>query len=201
MAGMGPPPKPDDQRRRRNKPTFDWVQLPADGRAGEPPELPSYRDWSELVRVWWAEVWSTPQALQWQPSGVTLWPLAELLEQLARGETPTHTVINSIMPLWRDHGLSPAGLQQRRWTITPAVVESQREPRRLASVSRLAAPPAPKASAPKADWVEHAVALGMDRSDANGSSKAALIARFGPPKPKPEKAKAKQARPSDRLRS
>jgi hypothetical protein len=34
MAGMGPPPKPDDQRRRRNA-TVSMTQLPAEGRGGK----------------------------------------------------------------------------------------------------------------------------------------------------------------------
>lgn len=207
MAGMGPPPKPDDQRRRRNAPTFDWVTLPADGRAGDPPPLPGYRAWSPLVVEWWAEIWASPQALEWQPSGVTLWPLAELLEQLARGETPTHTVVNSIMPLWRDHGLSPAGLQQRRWRVEKVSVVPDAGPGAdrpaLASVSRLRAPtgplPQPPAvRAPKSEWVEHAVRCGMERPAAVELSKKDLVARFRRPAPKPDK--AGKRRPSDRLK-
>lgn len=203
MAGMGPPPKPDHLRRRRNGPTFDWVDLPADGRAGDPPPLPAYRAWSPIVVEWWAEIWATPQALQWQQSGVTLWPLAELLEQLARGETPTHTVVNSMMPLWRDHGLSPAGLQQRRWridTVSPvAAVPAGPQPPASVSRLRVAAPEPPGVRAPKREWVEHAIRSGVDRQEALAMSKQALVARFR----RPEKAPAKKAsakRPSDRLR-
>ena len=39
MAGMGPAPKPPDQRRRRNA-TMAAMQLPAEGRQGEPPAWP-----------------------------------------------------------------------------------------------------------------------------------------------------------------
>jgi hypothetical protein len=39
MAGQGPPPKDPTQRRRRN-PTSGVVQLPAEGRTGEPPPWP-----------------------------------------------------------------------------------------------------------------------------------------------------------------
>lgn len=39
MAGMGPPPKPDDQRRRRNA-TVAMTKLPAEGRQGTAPTWP-----------------------------------------------------------------------------------------------------------------------------------------------------------------
>lgn len=43
MAGMGPPPKADDQRRRRNA-TVAMTRLPADGRPGPSPEWPLIAD-------------------------------------------------------------------------------------------------------------------------------------------------------------
>lgn len=43
MAGMGPPPKADDQRRRRNA-TVAMTRLPADGRPGPAPEWPLIAD-------------------------------------------------------------------------------------------------------------------------------------------------------------
>lgn len=39
MAGMGPPPKPDSQRRRRNA-TVATTRLPAEGRSGRAPAWP-----------------------------------------------------------------------------------------------------------------------------------------------------------------
>lgn len=43
MAGMGPPPKADDQRRRRNA-TIAMTRLPAGGRPGLAPEWPLIAD-------------------------------------------------------------------------------------------------------------------------------------------------------------
>lgn len=43
MAGMGPPPKPDDQRRRRNA-SVAMTRLPAEGRTGAPPAWPLIPD-------------------------------------------------------------------------------------------------------------------------------------------------------------
>ncbi|MCX5601613.1 hypothetical protein OOK29_26025 [Streptomyces phaeochromogenes] len=43
MAGMGPAPKPADQRRRRNA-TVATTKLPAEGRKGRPPKWPLLDD-------------------------------------------------------------------------------------------------------------------------------------------------------------
>ncbi|MFF2522246.1 hypothetical protein [Streptomyces liangshanensis] len=43
MGGMGPPPKPAENRRRRNA-TAAMTQLPAAGRTGEPPRWPLLDD-------------------------------------------------------------------------------------------------------------------------------------------------------------
>lgn len=43
MAGMGPPPKPDDQRRRRNA-SVAMTRLPAEGRPGKAPAWPLIPD-------------------------------------------------------------------------------------------------------------------------------------------------------------
>lgn len=43
MAGMGPPPKPAGERRRRNA-TVAMTRLPAGGRTGEPPKWPLMDD-------------------------------------------------------------------------------------------------------------------------------------------------------------
>lgn len=43
MAGMGPPPKPASQRRRRNA-SIAMTKLPAEGRKGRPPKWPLLDD-------------------------------------------------------------------------------------------------------------------------------------------------------------
>lgn len=204
MGGMGPAPKPDDQRRRRNAPTFDWVDLPADGRHGEPPELPTWRKWSAETRQWWAAIWSLPEATRWHSSGVTLWPLAELHEQLVHGETPPHTVLNAMLPRERDHGFSPAALQQRRWRVTPTLIQGgkvddepstfaepsdgQRQPRAAASVSRLrlaATPEPPKRPTRRDDrdaWVKFGLALGDSHAELVELTKAELMRRYPAPR-------------------
>jgi hypothetical protein len=131
MAGMGPAPSADGVR-RRNKPTFGWTLLPKSGRKGpppalgEPPEWMAPKDsdgfptgpaeWPESTVAAWAALWSTPQACQWDPSGLSLHGWAELHGRAAMaGRT---AVINAEMRQVEDrHGLSPKALLQLRWRV------------------------------------------------------------------------------------
>src|SRR6266511_4078941 len=68
MAGMGPPPKPDGLRRRRNRaPGMTW--LPAGGRQGEAPAWPLPGRHTAAEREAWAQLWRTPQAVAWEELG------------------------------------------------------------------------------------------------------------------------------------
>jgi hypothetical protein len=61
MAGRGPAPKPDGERRRRNKPPTPPTVVVGDGEV-RGPELPAGYDWPAPTRGWW-ETWrSSPQA-------------------------------------------------------------------------------------------------------------------------------------------
>lgn len=61
MAG----PLPDPNRRRRNAPTIPTTKLPAGGRKGRAPAVPSWTSLSKAGRAWWSWAWSTPQAAGW----------------------------------------------------------------------------------------------------------------------------------------
>ena len=64
MAGRGPAPKPDDQRRRRNTPTVEETRLVDDGQRVGPTitKATGRSDWSPYVKAWF-ETWRTsPQA-------------------------------------------------------------------------------------------------------------------------------------------
>lgn len=77
--------KPDAERRNRNPKPFGWTDLPAGGREGPPPKLPPIRKWSAATRAQWKAWWSLPQAVMWDPSGLTLHRLALLHEILVSG--------------------------------------------------------------------------------------------------------------------
>jgi hypothetical protein len=61
MAGRGPAPKPDAERRRRNKPASPSVVVSGDD-VTRGPDLPGSYDWPAPTREWW-ETWrASPQA-------------------------------------------------------------------------------------------------------------------------------------------
>lgn len=64
----GPPPKPADERARRNK-TPVAMRLPARGRAGRAPAWPVGFGHSRAHDVIWASLWKTPQAVAWEQLG------------------------------------------------------------------------------------------------------------------------------------
>ena len=111
----GTPPKPAHQRRNRNPLRGgDWVLLP-EGRKGPAPSCAGY-GLSRATQAWWRAIWRSPMATQWNESHVpALLELAILRDQLMAGETK---VAAEVRIRSDGFGLTPAGLQQRRWMIT-----------------------------------------------------------------------------------
>lgn len=66
MPVAGRKPKPDGQKRHRNKPTYEWVEVvdvPFDGDRPEPDP-----GWPARTRAWWATVSTMPHCVLWKPS-------------------------------------------------------------------------------------------------------------------------------------
>lgn len=126
----GPPPKPDSQRMRRNRPTFEWVTLPAEGRKGRAPKLPPVRNWSPETLRWWKDLWHSPQATQWDQSGRSAVPMAVLYD-VAQKLPERSAAIFSELRNWEDrHGLSPKALLSLRWRIEESEAQTDAEPQR-----------------------------------------------------------------------
>jgi hypothetical protein len=122
-------PKPDNERIRRNAPTFTWTNLPARNDAPVPP-LPvrtpdqngNARVWSDRTAEAWERLWRSPQSTQWtdaQALMVEQW--ITLYEALITGVGGQPSAIASSMAVIGDRlGLSPKALLQLRWRIAPA---------------------------------------------------------------------------------
>jgi hypothetical protein len=120
MAGIGASPNPDADRPR---PTFGWVDLPAEGRSGPAPDLPTppvwlneFGGWPVATRAAWKRLWETPQATQWDQSGKTLHGWAQLHAHCElSGPQPSRV---AEMRQHEDrHGLNPRALMQLRWRV------------------------------------------------------------------------------------
>ncbi len=114
----GPSPVPGS----RNANKVDWVVLPAEGRQGKPPTLPSGRRWLKATRDYWAWLWSTPQATQWDEADKVLVRLA-LLVDLVYAEKASSTHLTEIRNIECSYGLNPKALIQLRWRIAPGGAE------------------------------------------------------------------------------
>lgn len=126
----GPPPKPDSQRVRRNRPAFDWVILPAEGRKGRAPKLPPVRDWSPETLRWWKDLWRSPQSTQWDQTGRSAVPMAVLYD-VAQKLPERSAAIFSELRNWEDrHGLNPKAMLSLRWRIEEPEVQPDTEPQR-----------------------------------------------------------------------
>lgn len=188
MAGRYP--NPDGQRRNRNERSFDWTVLPLEGRQGPPPVLPAWRPWTEETRVWWAELWSTPQAAMWDQTGRSMHALALLHHELMLdqyAETKRAHSITAEMRAHEDrHGLTPKAMLQLRWKVSSTPSDGSGKvlsivPREVADRVEARRPDPdrmPSKRDRKVAWVDWAVAWGADRAAAELLSKADLIREF-----------------------
>ena len=118
MAGRGPLPSPN--ARRTNAPTIPTTNLPASGRKGRAPALPSWVKLGAAGKAFWAWAWKTPQACAWGV-GVGQEPVvarrAALEDILARSEDAPLPLMKEMRELDDRLGLTPKGLEALRWKI------------------------------------------------------------------------------------
>ena len=109
-------PKPPGQRRRRNAGQGQWRQLPAEGRAGDAPELPE-GEWLTETLDWWDTIWASPMATVFEEADIDgLVRLARMKDADTRGELAT-TALGQITALEDRFGLSPKARRQLQWEI------------------------------------------------------------------------------------
>ncbi|PRX90835.1 hypothetical protein [Allonocardiopsis opalescens] len=116
----GPAPDPNALRRNRKDDKAGWVTLPAEGRAGDPPEWPLIdlqpREWDL-----WLDLWSRPQAVMWERLDQR-YEVAMFVRKLAEAELPRASVeLQKVVRQYLDSlGLSVQGMLRNRWKIAPA---------------------------------------------------------------------------------
>lgn len=196
---MARPEKPAEQRRNRSANRREWTVLPFDGREGPAPKLPAWREWDRSTLDWWDELWASPQAVMWDQSGRTLHALAILQDDLivtarkpgASSSAALTTLVAQMRQIQARHGLDPRAMADMKWRVGEpgervggTVVQLVPEPPRPDPAGM----PAKRAS--KAEWVDWAVACGIDRAAAVKVSKAKLIAEFSSIAPSAERPSA-----------
>jgi hypothetical protein len=127
-------PKPDDQKVNRNKPRFEWTNLPAEPGV-DPPPLPEWRLWHPKTVDLWLALWAKPQSVMWDASGSSLFVLATLYDDLVSGRADPAKVSGEIRQIEDRHGLTPKALLQLRWRLpdVDTLPAAEPAPRRRAS--------------------------------------------------------------------
>lgn len=135
----GPLPKPADQRRRKNEPTYKPVVLPSEGRQGPAPKLPNLRSWKKQTKDAWNHWWSTPQATMWDQSGSSLHRWALLYDMLVCREGAMPAINAQLTAIEDRHGFSPQAMAKLRWSVAADEVSEKRDEQveEAASVRRL----------------------------------------------------------------
>lgn len=124
MAGMGPPPKAEGERRRRN-PTIAMTRLPAEGRQGETPPWPLAEDYPGELELW-DQLWMTPQSVAWERLRWTR-EVACYVRYSILAEMGNMRAAPEARQLADRLGLTPLALLRLRWEIVSDEVAPRRE--------------------------------------------------------------------------
>lgn len=124
----GPPPDPDALRRERPSDKAGWTTLPAEGRAGDPPEWPLL-GLSEREEHLWADLWGRPQAVMWERLDQTI-EVAMFVRKLSEAELPRASVeLQKVVRQYLDSlGLSVQGMLRNRWRLSEVGEASVKSP-------------------------------------------------------------------------
>lgn len=121
-ARSGPAPDPNALRRERD--AGEWTELPAAGRAGEPPPWPLSQATPRELELWTSE-WRRPQALMWERNGqaveVAMYVRAVVDAESPRAAVAARTLVRQQMD---SLGISVPGMRSNRWKIVDEVQSS-----------------------------------------------------------------------------
>jgi len=115
MPGPRANPSKPGSRYRGTRP---MIVLPAAGCELPPPKMPAGRRWKVAEKQAWQDLWSSPQATQWDESAVGV---------VASYIVHTAAVIAGTAPAWQAAearhladrlGLTPTGLASLNWRIS-----------------------------------------------------------------------------------
>ena len=123
-ARSGPAPDPNALRRERD--AGEWTMLPAEGRAGDPPEWP-LAELSSREAELWGQLWRKPQALMWERFGQEL-EVALYVRRLTEAELMDSRVnLSTLVRQMGDSlGLTTPGMRANRWKVSAEEQPEQR---------------------------------------------------------------------------
>lgn len=112
----GPAPKNPATRQRRNKSATRSL-LPAEAAPRQrAPSLPRHREWHDMTRSWWKDVWSSPMASEYlRADEHALFRLAVLID--AFWTEPSQALAAEIRLQQQAFGLTPLDRRRLEWNI------------------------------------------------------------------------------------
>lgn len=121
---MPRPPKFDPQRGTRGR---GPVQLPAEGRQGEPPTWPLSGRPTRAEQEAWAQLWATPQAVAWERLGWTR-TVARYCRAMVAAEArdASPALLAQVTALEDRLGLTPKAMRLLLWEIVADEVAERR---------------------------------------------------------------------------
>jgi len=93
------------------------VSLPAAGCDLPPPAMPKGRSWSPAERSRWRELWTSPQAVQWDESASLTVALVIVYEALVLADTASAWQAQELRHASASLGLTPASMAALGWRI------------------------------------------------------------------------------------
>ncbi|UQA95261.1 hypothetical protein [Streptomyces halobius] len=79
------------------------------------PDMPEGREWSEHERVYWRELWETPQASQWDDSTAGIVSAVVVYWSAILAGTASNTQHMEYRHLTKSLGLTPEGMRALGW--------------------------------------------------------------------------------------
>lgn len=134
---MPNPPKLNPQRGDRGR---GLVDLPAEGREGEPPAWPLAISATEQERDAWWELWRTPQAVAWERLGWTR-TVARYCRMMVEAEEPlaSAALLAQVTAMEDRLGLTPKAMRLLLWRVVSDEVADQRDKPATSARGRLRA--------------------------------------------------------------
>ena len=93
------------------------IELPAKGCDLPAPELPAGRDWSDNERARWVELWSSPQATQWDETARGTVAMLVAYESAVFSGNASAWMAQEARYAAEALGLTPRALGQLGWRI------------------------------------------------------------------------------------
>jgi len=93
------------------------VELPATGCPLPVPDMPAGREWSDVDRARWAELWESPQATQWDETARGTVATLVIFESAIFAGTASAWMAQEARYAAESLGLTPRALGQLGWRI------------------------------------------------------------------------------------